>query len=528
MKKMIVCFLLFPIFLHGQIITTIAGTGSSVGSGDRGPATAAGIPDPCAGVFDKYGNYYFADGDGTNSVRKIDVSGIISTIAGTGSAGFSGDGGLATLAKLDLPQDVAIDTFGNLYIADGSNDRIRKISIATGIITTVAGSGAAGGTGSFSGDGGPATGATLNDPQGVCLDKFGNMYIADLINCRVRKVNTAGVISTFAGTGYPGYSGDGGAASAAELSAGVVGVVADDTGNIYIADGSNGRVRKVDLTGVITTFAGSGYGSYTGDGIPATSSVILPTQLTFDNLGQLYITDRVNLRIYKVDIAGILHCIAGIGSSGFSGDGGPATAAQLDFPFGVNINACGDVYFEDVVNHRIRKITYPPSPPVITLSAPTSSALGSSVIVRANITGGCCGHADSVIWMDKGIVFATTTTDTVSFTKIMSTDSITVKAIGCGDTAVSGVYVVTNSKIGVPEVTAQNSFQLYPNPVRGVLYIAGDLPLASVSIFNLLGQCVFSKEFNGEKDATVPFADMPNGMYFVRVNNMYVERVVKE
>ena len=353
-RTIAILLLLLHLFVKAQSISTFAGGGIS-GLGDGGPATAARLDDPINGVFDKYGNYYFAEGSGER-VRKINLSNIITTLAGDGSSGFGGDGTSATSAIFFVPNTVRLDTFGNLYIADGGNNRIRKINISTGIISTIVGNG----TGAFLGDGGSCATAEIWDPQDICFDKFGNLYIADAFNARVRKVNPSGIISTYAGNGISAYSGEGVPATIAGLAL-PTGLAVDDTGNLYIADVSGNRVRKVDTFGVMTTFAGNGNGSYTGDGIPAVSAQINPGKLAIDSSGKLIIADQYNLRVYKVDGSGIIHNIAGDGMTGFSGDGGIATAAAIDYPGGVSFDPCWNLYIFDIDYGRIRKISYNPS-----------------------------------------------------------------------------------------------------------------------------------------------------------------------
>jgi hypothetical protein len=354
MKKIIVIFLLLiPFYSKGQTITVFAGNGHNATTGDGHAATAAGVPDPIGGVFDKQGNYYFAD-LGSRTVRKIDTNGIITTVAGNGLGGSSGDGGFATAARLNAPDDVKLDSTGNLYIADNGNDNIRKVNIATGIISTIAG---VTGTGAFGGDGGPATAATIWGPEGLCFDKYGNLYIADAFNYRVRKVDPSGIITTFAGTGAMSFSGDGFPATAAGVYF-PISVIADDTGNIYIAEEIGNHVRKVNISGIISTFAGNGTGTYSGDGIPATNAQINPCALNIDSFSNLYIADKYNYRIYKIDGAGIIHSIAGTGTGGFGGMGGPATAAPLDFPSGVALDACNNLYIPLADSNRILKVTF--------------------------------------------------------------------------------------------------------------------------------------------------------------------------
>ena len=207
MKRLLLILLLLPVLANAQIITTFAGNGTNVATGDGASATAAGIPDPSGGAFDQVGNYYFVEPIGGVRIRRISNTGIITTVAGNGTSGFSGDNGPATVAELSEPAAVKLDSQGNIYISDLNNMRIRKVNAATGIITTIAGSSS---TGGFGGDGGPATAALLYGVQDICFDKRGNLYLADDYNHRVRKIDTSGIITTIVGTGIPGYTGDGG------------------------------------------------------------------------------------------------------------------------------------------------------------------------------------------------------------------------------------------------------------------------------------------------------------------------------
>ena len=325
-------------------ITTIAGLGTAGVSGDGGQATSAQLNKPRGVAVDAQGNVYVANEDG-NRVRKVS-GGVITTVAGTGTLGYSGDGGQATSAQLNGPVGVAVDGQGNLYIADRGNNRIRKVS--GGIITTVAGNGTMG----YSGDGGQATSAQVNQPYGIALDAQGNLYIADYQNYRVRKVS-GGIISTVAGTGTAGFSGDGGQATSAQLK-GPLGVSVDAQGNLYIADVNDYRVRKVS-GGIISTVAGNGTLGFSGDGGQATSAQLnAPADVTVDRAGNLYIADYVNNRI-RVVSGGIITTIAGT-TKGFAGDGGPASSAQLNTPAGLALDSQGNLYISDSQNHRLRRI----------------------------------------------------------------------------------------------------------------------------------------------------------------------------
>jgi len=332
-------------------ISTVAGTGSAGPSGDGGAATSANIYNPYDTTVDSSGNVYIAELS-NHRIRKVSTDGTISTIAGTGSAGFSGDGAAATGAALSAPTSVAIDSSGNLYIADLSNHRIRKVD-TDGIITTIAGNGSA----SFSGDGADATSAALNSPIYVTVDNNGNLYIADRDNHRIRKVSTDGIISTIAGTSSAGFSGDGAAATSASLYQ-PSGVSIDSSGNLYIADRNNRRIRKVSMDGTISTVAGTGSAGFNGDGGAATSaSLYNPYGVTVDVSGNLYIADYNNHRIRKVATDGTISTVAGIGSPGFSGDGEDATSAALQYPISVTLDNGGNLYITDTSNQRIRKAT---------------------------------------------------------------------------------------------------------------------------------------------------------------------------
>lgn len=335
---------------NNPTITTVAGNGTSGYSGDGGSATSAELNSPYGVSVDASGNVYIAD-TGNSVIRKIDSAGKITTIAGIGTNGYSGDGGPATAAALFSPTRAAADHAGNVYIADVYNNRIRKID-ASGQITTIAGTGTYG----YSGDGGPATSAELYWPDAVAVDTADNVYVSDTVNNRIRKIDTSGMITTIAGTGFAGVLGDGGPAVSAQVNE-PEDVAVDSHGNLYIADYGNSKIRKIDASGTITTIAGTGSIGYGGDGGPATSAVLnLPTGVAVDTVGNVYIADYQNSRIRKIDTSGVITTLAGTGTSGFSGDGGSPTSAELNWPEEVATDNAGNVYIADYNNMRIREI----------------------------------------------------------------------------------------------------------------------------------------------------------------------------
>jgi trimeric autotransporter adhesin len=363
----------------------VAGTGSYGYSGDGGQATSAAISYGYGVAVDASGNIYIAD---TNShcIRMVTKStGIISTVAGTGYPGYSGDGGQATSAALYSPYGVAVDASGNIYIADSANYRIRMVTKSTGIISTVAGTGSSG----YSGDGGQATSAALYSPRGVAVDASGTIYIADTYNNRIRMVTkSTGIISTVAGSGTQGYKGDGGPATSANLYY-PASIAVDALGNIYIADQYNNCIRMVTKsTGIISTVAGTGYSGYSGDGGQATSAALYYScGVAVDVSGNIYIADSSNYRIRMVTKStGIISTVAGSGSYGYSGDGGQATSAALKYPYGVAVDASGNIYIADTYNYRIRMFALPaspaapPSPSGIVTSSPAYFPTPSSIV----------------------------------------------------------------------------------------------------------------------------------------------------
>ncbi len=308
---------------------------------------------PSALVFDSADNLYFAE-TGKHVIGKFTPAGVLTIVAGTGTQGFSGDGGLATSATLDSPQGLALDSSNNLYIADTHNHRIRKLTASTGLISTLAGTGTQG----FSGDGGAATAATLYLPTALAVDSFGNLYVADANNHRIRRISEAtGIISTIAGNGIQGFSGDNGPATLAAIDY-PCGLAVDSANNLYLADTHNSRIRRIDAgTAVITTVAGKGAVGFSGDsGLASSATLALPRGLALDPAGNLTFADTANYRIRSISAARAIATIAGNGTQTFAGDGGNALAASLDSPRAVTLSPAGLVTLSDTGNQRIRQI----------------------------------------------------------------------------------------------------------------------------------------------------------------------------
>ncbi len=341
------------------VITTAVGKGGQAYSAGSDPSRQPTLNNPFDVAFDRSGNLYLSD-TFNHSVLKVDAkTQAITRVAGDGHRGFLGDGGPATSARMDEPYGIVLDSENNLFIADRLNRRVRKVDGKTGVMSTVAGDGSK----AFSGDGGPAAKAGLVEPNGVALDASGKtLFIADVADHRVRAIDlTTGLIRTYAGTGKGRHEGDGGPAISASI-AGARAVEVGPDGTVYVLERQGNALRAIDpKTGTISLVAGTGAKGNSGDGGPALKATFNgPKELAVDPAGNLFIVDTENQTIRRIDIkTGIITTIAGNGRVGGGGDGGPATAAGLARPHGVAVGPDGSVYIGDTENHRIRKVAPP-------------------------------------------------------------------------------------------------------------------------------------------------------------------------
>jgi sugar lactone lactonase YvrE len=373
----IACLCAIIISSKAQNISTFAGTGIQGYSGDGGLCSAANISGPRTMAFDASGNTYISDYF-NKRIRKIDPTGIITTFAGIGVQGYSGDGGPAVNAQIDDINGIAVDAFGNVYITDTQNNRIRKIN-TSGIISTIAGTGVSG----YNGDSIPAVSAEIYYPWGIVIDAVGNIYFSEWgYYNHIRKIDTSGIIYTIAGAGA-GFSGDGGPATNALLSY-PAGMAMDANGNLYFADSGNQRIRKINTAGIIYTIAGTGAQGSAGDGGNALAAQFnFPNDVALDASGNIYIADYSNNKIRKINSVGIISTLAGTGVAGYNGDGILASNAQLFWPEGVETDAMGNIYVADWRNERFRKINCIAPTPVINCTS-TLVCSGTSVSLSAS------------------------------------------------------------------------------------------------------------------------------------------------
>jgi sugar lactone lactonase YvrE len=345
--------------VQAQTISTTAGNGTPGYSGDNGAATSAEIDTVYGVVVSANGTIYFAD-TRNQRVRKI-VNGTITTVAGTGAQGDSGDGGAATLATLSYPRAVAVDSQGNVYIADTGNCAIREVLAANGIMETIAGRGCGSTGGGFAGDGGLASAAQLSYPAGLAIDSTGNLYIADSWNYRIREITTDGKINTIAGNGSHGPFGDGGAATNAALGL-IESLAVDGSGDVYLSDAYNHVVRKFAPGGTISTVAGGNFGPAVDGGSAVGANLMFPKGLAVDWRGSLFISDSLNHRVREVSPGGTISTAAGTGTPGYAGDNGAPTSAELDSPAGLGVDSGGDLVISDLLNYRLRGVSTVPTP----------------------------------------------------------------------------------------------------------------------------------------------------------------------
>ena len=446
-KRLYLLFIVFFFSLTGysQTITTIAGTGAFDCSDDGGLAIDGGLGGAQSVAVDMAGNVYVSESN-CDRIRKINTSGIISTIAGDEDTGYSHNGAPATSCGLHMPTGVTTDRLGNVYIADNLGNAVRKVNTA-GVISTVAGTGMDG----YNGDNIPATSAQLDKPYDIAVDGLGNVYIGEMGNRRVRKVSTDGIITTVAGNGddlEPGVNGQ--PATAVGLGP-VAGVAVDASGNLYVScynsashfgSDSVNEVFRVNAAGVVNSIAGTGAGGYSGEGGPATAALLShPTKVATDNSGNVYIADMGNNRIRKIDASGIITTFAGNGTGGFSGDNGPAASCELNGPAGIAFDADGNMFVADKSNERIRRI--------------------------ANVS--------------------------------------------------TAVNALTETK----------SLAVYPNPAANEVTISYTEKITNVAVYDIFGQVAYLRNYNAEQ-VQVNVADLPAGVYLVKVNGTAVRRFVKD
>ena len=510
-----------------QIITTIAGNGTPGYKGDGGFAPSAELDYPTGVCIDTSGNIYIAD-QGNYVIRKVNPSGIITTVAGNGKAGYSGDGGDAKLAEFNYIMGMCVDISGNIYLADYYNQCIRMINPA-GIITTVAGNGIQG----FSGDGGPATAAELFKPNNVCVDTSGNLYIVDTYNERIRKVSSTGIITTVAGNGIQGYSGDGGLATAAALLV-PQSVCVDLSGNLYIADGDS-RIRMVNSAGIITTIAGNGIPGFSGDGGAANQAQInLPRGICTDIYGNLYIGDGSNARVRKITPSGLINTIAGNGVFAYSGDGGLATSAELIFPMAVCIDAKGNLYIADPDVDRIRKVM-PGSLPVQFLSF-TAQFMGNDAVslqwqTASEINTSYFNIQRSNTWKDFVTVGTVNAKGTGSY-------SFNDQSILWGAEGLLYYRLEIVDKDGsktyseVRELTIDNEqWIIYPNPARSSVVINGK-HISEVRVSDVAGRVLINQSYHDAVNPVISTSGLAMGVYYVTVvspdGKMETKKMVKE
>ncbi len=552
MKKQLLslCLIASAITTHAQIVTTIAGGGSSPGDGI--PGTSSILQSPYQVALDKYGNAYIADYI-DHKVRKLDTAGIITTIAGTGSSGSTGDGGPATAATFNALAGIAVDGSGNIYVADNGDHTVRKID-AAGMISRYAGTGLGGSTG----DGAPATGAKIYGPNALLVDGAGNLYIS-CGQSRIRKVDAAGTITTFAGTGTAGYTGDGTAANTAQINTPRE-MAMDAAGNLYFTDFTENAVRKVNTSGIISKVIHAPSFGDGGDGGPATSSLAQlnsPGGLCIDRAGNLYISNEYGGRIRKIDMAtGMLSTYAGT-AEGSGGDGGPATAAEFSQGGAYLAMDCADnMFLSEKLNQKLRKITVVHNPYYVGTSlsfgiCKNAAAMPIGSMLQGENPGGvgetlewsvavAPAHGTITGAPYSTTVVAGTMTPTLSYTPAAGytgTDVFTIQ-LGCGQVGKTRTIsvAVNDCATGVsPEPSnpsaPKGGLHVYPNPVNDVVHVDGLQGNATYRLLNVVGSALLSGSLDNVNNV-VNVGNVASGVYMLEVTaadgQKAINRIVKQ
>jgi uncharacterized protein (TIGR03437 family) len=487
-------------------LSVVAGNSRPGYSGDGGAATVAQLNNPWGVALDSAGNLYIGD-SGNNRVRRISPSGIITTVAGNGNAIYGGDGLAAVSAGLSA-YGVTVDSTGNLYIADAANQAIRKVSPA-GVITTVAGNGVPG----FSGDAGPAASAELDNPLGVAVDSLGNVYIADTNNSRIREVSS-GIITTFAGNGNFAWSGDGGPATSAALDA-PYGLAVDGAGNVYVADTENAVVRRISAGGTITTVAGNGSLGFSGDGGTATSAELgLCFGIALDQKGNFYVADAENLRVREVSSAGVIGTVAGDGVFSYGGDGGLAVGAQLGAPHAIALDTAGNVYFADTANNRIRRIAASPAGVITTVAGTGAQGYSGD---GGQAASAALNRPEGIAFDSAGNMYIADTNNN-AIRKVATSGVISTIAGGNGYSNTGDGGAATSAALAGPTAVLPDG--------KGNLYIAdsGSARIRIVSAAGIISTVAGSvlRSYGGDGGpATSAFLNNPSGMALDSQGNLY-------
>jgi sugar lactone lactonase YvrE len=451
------------------------------------------LPSPI--VFDNAGNLYLAE-TASHLIRKVDTTGQITTIAGTGTQGFSGDSGPAAAAALDSPQGLTLDFVGNLYVADTHNHRIRRIDATTGIITTIAGTGTPG----FSGDNAAAIAAQINLPTALAFDSNNNLYLADTGNHRIRKISiSTNVITTIAGAGTQGFSGDAGPAIAAAIDS-PTGLALDSAGNLYLADTHNHRIRRIDaISGIITTIAGIGSPGYSGDNAAATSATLaLPHGLTIDATGNLYLADTANHRIRRIDATtGIITTIAGNGTQTFAGDNASAATASLDSPRSTALSPSALVTLADTNNQRIRQLTAAPAPAttIQTIAGIGVTTPGALTLTAPSVIGYGTGQLTATLASATSATGSITFFDTTSTlgTAPLASNAATLSTatLPAGTHSITATYAGDQTHLAAQALTLPLTIapkQLTANLASSTLFYGQPIPTITATLNGVLPQ----------------------------------------